>query len=310
MRTFDKRTIDSTGAFFVGELERLDRELHYPLASVSWGRDIELRTDVTIADEIASFTTTSFGAPGLNNMGKNLVARKVTEIEGVSVSTVKKSSPLHVWAMTLGYSVIELAASMQIGRPIDEQKHEGLRLKHQMDADEMVYIGDADLGATGLLNNANITVNSITTAWATATPEAILDDINGLIDAAWAQSAYAICPTHLLVPPSAMIALCRPVSTAGSRSILEYVAEDCVARRQNGRPLEINAVKWLEGLGLNNSGRIVAYTNSKQFVRWPMVPLTRTPVENRLLEQLTVYYGAMGEVEFVYPETVAYADGL
>ena len=34
------RAVDSTGAFMVGELERLDLTLHEPLASVSWGRDI------------------------------------------------------------------------------------------------------------------------------------------------------------------------------------------------------------------------------------------------------------------------------
>src|ERR1700757_3018508 len=44
-RTHDGRTVDSTGAFLVGELERLDQTLHEPLASGSWGRDIDLRGD-------------------------------------------------------------------------------------------------------------------------------------------------------------------------------------------------------------------------------------------------------------------------
>ena len=38
-----------------------------------------------------------------------------------------------------------------------------------------------------------------------------------------------------------------------------------------------------------------------------MVPLTRTPLEYRGIYQLTTYYGKLGEVEFVYPETVGYA---
>lgn len=41
-----------------------------------------------------------------------------------------------------------------------------------------------------------------------------------------------------------------------------------------------------------------------------MVPLTRTPLEYRGIYQLTTYYGKLGEVEFVYPETVGYADGI
>src|SRR5580765_6904879 len=52
--TFDQLTVDSTGAFLIGELERLDPTLHEPLATVTWGRDIDLREDVTLADEVSS----------------------------------------------------------------------------------------------------------------------------------------------------------------------------------------------------------------------------------------------------------------
>ena len=34
MQTHDGRTVDSTGAFLVGELERLDQTLHMPLAVI------------------------------------------------------------------------------------------------------------------------------------------------------------------------------------------------------------------------------------------------------------------------------------
>ena len=58
-RTFDAQTVDSTGAFLLGELERLDQTMHDPLVSVTWGRDIDLRSDVSIADETSSFTNSS-----------------------------------------------------------------------------------------------------------------------------------------------------------------------------------------------------------------------------------------------------------
>jgi hypothetical protein len=47
--------IAPTGAFLVGELERLDMTLHAPLVSVTWPRDITLREDVSVADEVISF---------------------------------------------------------------------------------------------------------------------------------------------------------------------------------------------------------------------------------------------------------------
>lgn len=64
MLTFDQRTVDSSGAFLVGELERLDQTMHEPLASVTWSRDIDLRSDVSIADETSSFTNSTFAAAG------------------------------------------------------------------------------------------------------------------------------------------------------------------------------------------------------------------------------------------------------
>ena len=42
-KTHDGRTVDSTGAFLVGELERLDLTMHEPLANVTWSLDIDNR---------------------------------------------------------------------------------------------------------------------------------------------------------------------------------------------------------------------------------------------------------------------------
>ena len=79
---------------------------------------------------------------------------------------------------------------------------------------------------------------------------------------------------------------------------------------QTGRSLDIQPVKWLTGRGAGPSDRMVAYTQAENFVRFPMVPLQRTPLEYRDLRQLVTYFGRLGVVEFVYPETVAYRDGI
>jgi hypothetical protein len=81
--------------------------------------------------------------------------------------------------------------------------------------------------------------------------------------------------------------------------------------------LNVQPLKWLIGEGtggtpqtLNTVDRMMAYTNEEDLVRFPMVPLQRTPLEYRSLFQITTYYGRLGVVEFVYPETVGYADGI
>ena len=38
MITFDQATVDSSGAFLIGELERLDQTLNLPLVGYTWTR--------------------------------------------------------------------------------------------------------------------------------------------------------------------------------------------------------------------------------------------------------------------------------
>ncbi|HIE4607747.1 TPA: DUF2184 domain-containing protein [Klebsiella aerogenes] len=310
--TFDQATVDSSGAFLIGELERLDQSLNLPLTSQTWSRDIQLREDVSIADEISSFTNTTFAAAGTPNAnGKNWISPLATAIAGVNVDIDKKGFPLELWGMELGWTVIELKAAEQVGRPIDTQKYEGMQLKWNMDTDEQVYIGDTAKGAKGLLNLSQVTPTNATKTWATSTPDEIRASINQVLSNAWARSAYSKVPEDLLIPPEQYSFLASTiVSSAGNQSLLTYLETNTIAYHQNGKPLNIRPVKWVKGRGVGGTDRMVAYTNDKKFVRFPMVPLQSVPIQYRGLYQLVTYYGKLGAVEPVYPETLNYMDGI
>ena len=55
---------------------------------------------------------------------------------------------------------------------------------------------------------------------------------------------------------------------------------------------------------------MVAYTNDESRVRFPMVPVRRETPYYQGIRFHAPYLWAFGEVEFVYPETVRYADGI
>ncbi|WP_241186646.1 DUF2184 domain-containing protein [Klebsiella michiganensis] len=310
--TFDQATVDSSGAFLIHELERLDQTLNLPLTSQTWSRDIQLREDVSIADEISSFTNTTFAAAGTPNAnGKNWISPLATAIAGVNVDIEKKGFPLELWGMELGWTVIELNAAAQVGRPIDTQKYDGMQLKWNMDTDEQVYIGDAAKGAKGLLNLSQVTPTNATKTWATSTADEIRASINEVLSNAWARSAYSKVPEDLLIPPEQYSFIASTiVSSAGNQSLLTYLETNTIAYHQNGKPLNIRPVKWMKGRGVGGTDRMVAYTNDKKFVRFPMVPLQSVPIQYRGLYQLVTYYGKLGAVEPVYPETLNYMDGI
>jgi hypothetical protein len=325
LMTYDARTIDSTGAFLIGELERLDQTLHEPLVSVSWSRDIDLREDITIADEVSSFTNSTFASTGgVKPAGKSWIGKDANAIAAMQLDISKTAYPLTLWGEQVSYTIPELESAQKLGRPVDAQKYEGLKLKHQMDTDEQVYTGDTDLGYFGLTNSTVISANNMANGasngsphWSTKTPDDILADFNTGLTTVWQNSAWAVPPTDVLIPPAQFgFIVSQKVSTAGNISTLKYVLENNITTQSGGK-LRISPLKWLIGRGaggtpgvLGTVDRMVIYTKDPLRVRFPMTPLQRTPLEYRAIFQTTTYFGRLGVVEWVYPETAAYFDGL
>jgi hypothetical protein len=317
--TYDRLTIDGVGAFLIGELERLDQKLHDPLVHLTWSRDIDLREDVSIADEQSSFTNSSFASPGgIVPGGKNWISTDSNAITGVALDIGKTIHPLYLWGTEIKYTIPELLSSQKLGRPVDAQKFTGMKLKHQMDIDNMVYTGDTTFNQPGLCNYTGVgtTGNVINGAaasplWANKTPQEILNDVNTLLTQVWTASGFARVPSKLLLPPVKYSYLVKTlISSAGNSSVLKFLQDNSIALQTNGKMLDIQPCKWLTGLGVGGTDRMVAYTQEQDLVRFPMVPLQRTPLEYRSIYQMTTYFGRLGVMEFVYPETVGYADGF
>lgn len=322
--TFDSKTIDSTGAFLVGQLERLDPIVNEPLVEYTWSRDIQIRGDVGIGDEVASWTNSSFAAVGgIQPSGKAWIGKDSNAIAAMQLDIGKTAQPLTLWGMECSYTIPELESSIQLNKPVDQEKLTGIQLKHQMDTDEMVYIGDTTLGYFGLFNNTAVTAGNVvvgaggSTQWATKTPLEILADVNTVLNAGWAASGWAVVPRELRLPPAQFALLNSTlISSAGNKSVLQFIRENNLAATR-GTPLNIQPVKWLIGAGaggtpgvLGTVDRMVAYTNDQKYVRFPMVPLQRTPLEYRSIFHITTYFGRLGVVEVRYAETLQYADGI
>lgn len=328
--THDGRTCDSTGSFYINELERMDQTLHEPLAAVTWGRDIMLREDVTIADEISSYTISSYAAAsGLGTGvgvggGKMWIGKDSTAIVGVALDIARTPHPLRLWGMEVKYTIPELESALRLGRPVDQQKYEGMQLQHQMDIDAQVYIGDINTGDTGLFNNATVAATNVlpgasgSTKWNQKSADEILADVNTGLTTTWAATGYAVIPSELRLPPAQFgYITTQKVSNAGNVSILKYVQENNLLTTSNGQKLNIQPVKWLIGAGaggtigtLNTVDRMVFYTNDKNRVRFPMTLLQRTPIQYESIWHKTTYFCRLGVVEWVYPETGGYFDGI
>jgi len=256
--TYDQATVDSTGAFLVGQLERLDQTLNEPLVEFTWSRDIEIRTDVSAADEIASFTNSAFAmSGGINPGGLNWISNEGNALAGPSLDIGKTPQPMRLWGAEVKYTVPELVKAQKLGMPVDVQKVEGMNLKRNMDLDNIVYIGDSGMGFTGLVNSTSLvgSVSNVangaagTPQWNTKTPNEILKDVNEVLTTAWQNAGWKVMPNRLLLPPAQYGYLASTlVSSAGNQSILTYVLENNICTK-SGTKLDILPLKWLIGGG-------------------------------------------------------------
>jgi hypothetical protein len=330
-------TVDSTGAFLVGELERLDQTMHPPLAAVTWGRDVDVREDVTVADEVSSFTVSTFASAGGLGMtqgatgGKAWIGKDTNQISGIGLDIGKVTQPLRPWSLEIKYTIFELESAARLGRPIDAQKYAGLQLKHQMDIDAQVYVGDSETGDYGLVNSNNRTTSDAVTAvsnvpagaqggttWVTKTPQEILSDFNTALTSCWANAAWAVMPRNILIPPAQFgFISTENVSQAGNISILRYLLENNLLTASGRGTINIEPLKWCIGAGVGGTlttlgtvDRMVVYSKEKDYVRYPITALARTPVQYDAIYQKASYYNRLGVLEIVYPETFLYADGI
>lgn len=318
------KTKDSALSFYVNQLDNLDKRLYEPLTSVSWGRDIKLRSGITMSNESTSFIQSAFAAGGTlsNSNGSNggnmpWISPETIALQGVSIDGTRIVQPLRLLAREVSFTSVELNRSQLLGQPIDAQKTDALNILYQMNTDQIVYIGATEVGQTGLLNSSLVTSGSVATGvsgstlWSTKTPDEILADVNALIESAWQASAFAVCPGKLLLPPFQFSYIAsQKVSSAGNVSILKFLEENSISLKINGKMLDIQPVKWLTGRGSAGADRMVAYTNEEDRVRFPMVPIRRETAYYQGIRFIAPYLWAFGVMEFVYPETVQYADGI
>lgn len=324
--TYDQATMDSAGAFLIGELERLDPMIHEPLVSVTWERDIDLRTDVQMGDENSSYTVSTFGSTGgTRPAGISWAGKATTTLPRANVDIGKIVNPLTLWAEEVSYTVPELQSAQLTGRPIDTQQLSALNLKREMDTDQLVYVGDPDVGATGLVNHSLVTnVTNVANGagglpqWVNKTPDEVTADFNEILTSVWAASGYKAPPSKVGVAPNPFGYISTTkIGDAAQTSILKYVKENNIFTAQHDMPIDIVPIKWLDKNNINGPGgspatydRMIAYSQQADYVRFPLVPLQAMQPQYRGIWVAVPYYGRLGRVEYVYPETAGYRDGI
>ena len=310
-------------SFLQAELEKRDPKIREPLTSVTWQRDIVVKTGGGWVDWTSVFNV-DYGTTGPNMYG--LMGGETNNIPTMQANIAKDMYPVFTWGNVMKVPLVDQNKLQQIGRSLDDLLDKGIRLNYNKALDLMCYQGFGGYG--GITNNSNITavavaLNAAATsrAWADKTPDEILNDIDGAIVATWAASEYDITgmANYILIPPAQYAYINRTkISTAGNVSILTYLMENNIATKQ-GQKLEIMPSRWCVGAGEEMGSpavatdRMIAYVNDEDRLYMDItVPIQRAMTMPNVNEAayLTLYLAQLGVPKFLYYTPAIYCDGI
>ena len=313
-------TIDSGMAFLVGELEKQDPKLREPLTSVTWPRDIPVRTGGGFVDSVATYNV-DYATSGGNNDG--VQGGAANNIPVMQADIDKDSFRVFIWSHVMKLPFVDQEKMAQIGRSLPDILDKGIHLAHDKKLDVNAYTGLSEFGTTGLVNTTTIktttaaphTASGTDTQWVHKTAVEIMKDINDAITATWQDSEFDVTGmgNHILIPPEQYAYIKNtPVSTAGERSIYTYLMENNIAKDQ-GVTLSIQPCRWCKGVGTGSTDRMVVYCNNEDRVRFEMTsPLARVTTQASVTEAayMTLFMSQFSQVEWLYTCCARYVDGI
>lgn len=318
MMAMDSATIGNGMAYLNGELEKRDTKLNEPLASVTFARDMPVKTGGGWV-ETTSNMFVDYGTTGGNSNG--LIRGQSNNIPVIQADTSKDLYKVFPWSNILKVPFIDQQKMQSIGRSLDSILDNGIRLNYNKSIDLLVYQGVKEEKIYGLVNNPEVLTTTVKTGastkttWKDKTPDEILDDVNTAITDAWTHSEYdnSGIPNHILISPqNYAYIVSRKVSEAGNISILNYLLENNIAKSQ-GVDLAIEPCRWCKGAGTGKTDRMVTYVNdeSKILIDIP-VPLMRAMTQPSVADiaYLTAYMANIGQVKFLYYQCINYSDGI
>ena len=149
----DADGIASGGAFLVSELEKRDNLVRTPLTSFTYTRDLPIRVGGGWMDYVSAMSV-GYGVTG--GSGEGVVdAGGANGIPMVQADFDKGLYKAHTVAVGSRVMWVDMQKGNVTGRNLDTLLRDGVRMTYDKHMDENAYVGLADYGTTGLVNNGH-----------------------------------------------------------------------------------------------------------------------------------------------------------
>ena len=242
------------------------------------------------------------------------VGTKSLNVPIAEIGTDKVTVPVELAATGYEYSDEELRQAMFLNRPLTQLKANTARRAYEEMAQRVGMTGDTTHNLPGFINNTNITAATVVnpgsgTEWVNKTPAQILFDINDFMGDIFVDTLQVERPNRLLLPTSQWNYIAStPRSDNSDMTILQYLVANSPYLSSEA---DVIPTPELTGAGAGGSDRMMAYDMDmdKVVMHIPM-PLRFTEPQRKGRGYEVPGEFKLGGVEFRYPGSARYADGI
>ena len=158
MPVMDASAITSGLAFLESELEKKDSMLREPLQSTTYPRDITIQSGGGWVEATSAFNV-DYGVTG--GSGSGAVGGVSNAVRSIQANVGKDLFKVLPYEVTMNIKYVDVQRGMVTGRSIEKMYNDGIRLDFDKFMDSNVYVGNADYGTQGLVNQPGITPTSV-----------------------------------------------------------------------------------------------------------------------------------------------------
>jgi hypothetical protein len=222
------------------------------------------------------------------------------------------TSKVYRIASSYGYDRQEIRASVKTGKSLDQRRANAAKRASDEKVNSIAFTGDADFGIVGLINHpamSNFVVPNGalgTPQWGTKTPDEIVADITGIVNAVVQLTNGVELPNTLLLPIAQYNIIATTRMTDGdSKTILQFILETSPY---------IKRVDWLNelgGAGIGGSDRMIVGVFDPEHITLEIpLPFEQLPPEQRGFGFEILTETRCGGIIMYYPLAFARGDNI
>lgn len=242
------------------------------------------------------------------------VGTKSLNVPIAEIGTQQITVPVELAATGYEYSDEELGQAMMLGRSLTADKAGTARRACEEHLQAVAMLGDTAHNLPGFINNTNVTAASVVnpgsgTEWINKTPNQIIFDVNDFMGDIFVDTLQVESASRLLLPTAQWNYIAgTPRSDNSDTTILAWLVANSPWLTSTA---DVIATPELAGAGAGSTDRMMAYDfDPDKVVMHIPKPLifTEPQRKGRGYEVPGTY--KCGGVEFRYPGSARYADGI